>query len=88
MSDSTWFPSRAVSYLPGLNGSVDSAPNDARIVFFGVADLLGFVDFLAGQADVGGGFDFQRVGLRAECGGVTRLLRAIVVRAPMIFSLC
>jgi hypothetical protein len=40
--------------LTGLDRGVDRPAKDARIVPFSVADQAGFVDLLAGQADVGG----------------------------------
>jgi hypothetical protein len=42
---------RAIVTLIGA----DRPPNDARVAYFGVTDLPGFVDFFTGQADVGGG---------------------------------
>ncbi|CAN5491117.1 hypothetical protein BH11PSE4_BH11PSE4_42810 [soil metagenome] len=39
----------------GFKRSVDGASDDARIAGIGIPRLTAFVDFLAGQTDVGGG---------------------------------
>jgi hypothetical protein len=43
---------------------VDGPANDARVAFFGIADLPGFGHFLLCQADI---FDGAKVGARDLC---------------------
>jgi hypothetical protein len=38
--------------LPGRDTFIDSTLNNAGLAFFGVADLAGFMDLLAGKADI------------------------------------
>ncbi|MEH2482030.1 hypothetical protein V1282_005387 [Nitrobacteraceae bacterium AZCC 2146] len=60
-------------FLACLQGGVDSAPDDARVAGFGVTDCAGFVDLLAGQADVGSGGGTNLVPLENEVCARSRL---------------
>jgi hypothetical protein len=63
------------------------APNDARIELFRIADRAGFVNFLAGKADIGGRGDLvlagnmipQRRAIRAGCHVAPFLRRLVFV---------
>ena len=78
----------------GGYGGIYRATGETGINRFGVADLAGFVDFLAGQADVGSGGSgpvcnsgsMLVASLAAVCRNLTPLLREIVFVGEATFG--